>query len=287
MNMQNTVYAQTARFDGSARALTEDEMRKLAPSIFATEAHESRSQRFVPIPTIEVLRGLQREGWQPVGVRQGGTRVPGKAAFTKHLIRLRRLDDDRKYQVGDTVFETLLRNANDGTAAYNLMGGLFRIMCQNSLVVQSQKLDEIHVKHSGDAVHKVIEGTYKVLSNAEAALAAPQDWSKLRLNLDERLALAEAAHVLRFGDEEKGVGGALQPDRLLGVRRQEDKKDDLWTTFNVVQENVIRGGQSAAGTDANMRRRVFTSREVKGIDDNVRLNKALFVLGQRMAELKA
>ena len=60
-----TVYTNTARFD-HARALTEDEMRRIAPSIFATSAHESRSERFQPIPTIEVLRGLGKEGFVPV-----------------------------------------------------------------------------------------------------------------------------------------------------------------------------------------------------------------------------
>jgi hypothetical protein len=64
-----TVYTNTARFD-TARALTEDQMRKIAPSIFATQAHESRSERFQPIPTIEVLRGLMNEGFMPVGVKQ-------------------------------------------------------------------------------------------------------------------------------------------------------------------------------------------------------------------------
>ena len=38
------IYTQTARFD-TGRALTEDEMRQQAPSIFAMEAHDSRSDR--------------------------------------------------------------------------------------------------------------------------------------------------------------------------------------------------------------------------------------------------
>src|SRR5262249_22798590 len=117
---RDSVYTSTARFDGSARALTEDEMFKLAPSIFATTAHESRSAGFAPIPTIEVLRGLQKEGFSPVGVKQSLSRIEGKENFTKHLIRLRRLDDSNKLSVGGTVFEMLLKNANDGTARYSL-----------------------------------------------------------------------------------------------------------------------------------------------------------------------
>jgi hypothetical protein len=122
-----TIYTDTARFD-TGRAMTETEMRRVAPSIFATTAHESRSERFQPIPTIDVLRGLMKEGFVPVGAKQSSTRTEGKADFTKHLIRLRHVDDGKVYRVGDTVCEILLKNANDGTSAYELLAGLFRLL---------------------------------------------------------------------------------------------------------------------------------------------------------------
>lgn len=285
----NTIYApNTARFDGSARALTEDEMRRAAPSIFAIEAHDSRSDRFAPIPTIEVLRELQKEGFAPVGVRQSGTRDASKHEFTKHMIRLRRLDDARAYQIGDTVCEIILKNANDGTSAYDLMAGLFRIRCQNSLVAQTSTIDSVKVRHSGDAINKVIEGTYRVLSEAETVLAAPQDWSQIAMAHDAKLALAESAHVLRFADADGKVSTPIQPTQLLLPRRADDRSQDLWTTFNVIQENVIRGGLSArapATQDARGRRirgRQVTTRQINGIDQDVKLNKALWVLTERM-----
>jgi hypothetical protein len=281
----NTIYDARARFDGSARAMTEDEMRRKAPSIFATQAHESRSERFAPIPTIDVLRGLQEEGFYPLACRQALTRVPGKEDFTKHMIRLRRLDQDAAYKVGDTVCEIVLKNANDGTSAYDLMAGLFRIRCLNSLVAQTGTIDTVKVRHSGDVQGKVIEGTYHVLEEAQKALAAPQDWSQLTMGRDAKTVFAEAAHVLRFGDAEGNVTTPIAADQLLSPRRYDDRADDLWTTFNVVQENTIRGGLHAWGRDANNHRRRTTTREVKGIDQDVKLNKALFVLADRMAHI--
>lgn len=167
-----TVYTHTARFD-TGRAMTEDELRRAAPSIFAMTAHESRSERFQPIPTIEVLRGLMAEGFMPVDAKQSSSRIEDKANFTKHLIRLRRVDEDKVYKVGDTVCEILLNNANDGTSAYDLMAGLFRVQCLNSLVAQCGTIDSVKVRHSGDVGSKVIEGTYQVLKRAERTLAAP------------------------------------------------------------------------------------------------------------------
>lgn len=283
--MQNNVYAQSARYD-IKHALTEDEMHRIAPSIFATEAHESRSERFAPIPTIEVLRALTKEGFAPVGMKQSKTRDESRKETTKHLIRLRPVNDLAEYHVGDTVCEIILKNANDGSSAYDLMAGLFRIRCLNSLVAQTGTLDSLKVRHSGEVAKKVIEGTYRVLGEAQKALAAPADWSKIGLTDQDRGAFAEAAHVLRFGDAEGNVTTPIKPTALLRARRYDDCERDVWSTFNVVQENVIKGGVHGAGYDANKRWTSRTSRAVNGIDQDVRLNKALWILAAKMAELK-
>lgn len=282
------IYTNTARFDGTARALTETELRRAAPSIFAVHAHESRSERFQPIPTWDILKGLMGEGFMPVGAKQSRTRDAGKADYTKHLIRLRRLDGDKAYQVGDTVCEILLKNANDGTAAYDLMAGLFRVRCQNSLVSQVGTLESVKVRHSGtpEAIHgKVIEGTYRVLDQSQKALAAPADWGAINLNRDERMIFGEAVHALRF-DEDSPQREAIKPEKFLAPRRADDRAPDLWTTFNVAQENTIRGGLHGMGRDADNRQRRTTTREVKGIDQDVKLNRALWLLADKMAELK-
>lgn len=286
----------TARFDDTARALTEDEMRRMAPSIFAVEKHESRSHRFQPIPTIEILRGLINEGFSPVAVRQGNTRDETKRDFTKHAIRLRRLDDaSRSLNVGDTAFEIILKNANDGTAAYDLIAGLFRVRCKNSLVTQIGTVDSVKVRHSGSlegVQAKVIEGTFKVLDNAKYALAAPQDWSAIALNRDEQMILAESAHVLRFGaneDETRAaatIDNGVTLDSIIRPRRLADQEGNFWTQWNVMQENIMRGGLRGISTDEHGNRRRTSTREIKNIDQDIKLNKALWLLGERMAALK-
>jgi len=276
------IYTQTARFD-TGRAMTEDEMRKAAPSIFAVEAHESRSDRFSAIPTIEVLRGLAGEGFFPVAARQSGTRDMSRKEFTKHAVRLRRFDNAEKYKVDDTVFEINLKNANDGTCQYDLAAALFRIACLNSMVTQLSEVDAVKIRHSGEAVPKVIEGTYRVLQSAQLALAAPAEWSQIRMPREAQLALAEAVHTVRFADAEGKVTTPILPEQLLQARRVEDRGSDLWTVANVLQEHVIRGGDTAWGRDANNRRRRTTTRAVNGIEGDMKLNRAIWVLSERMA----
>src|SRR5689334_25239187 len=78
-----------ARVLRSEEPLTEDRMREAAPSIFAAGKHVSRSERYTYIPTIDVLRGLRKEGFEPFMVAQGSSRIEGKTEFTKHMIRMR------------------------------------------------------------------------------------------------------------------------------------------------------------------------------------------------------
>jgi hypothetical protein len=276
-----TAYQQITRYN-QGRPITEDEMRLYAPSIFAVDAHFSRSERFVPIPTIEMVRGLNQNGWVPVMAGQSIARREDKQNYTKHMVRFRRADRD--LSTHGSVVELVLRNGNDGTSAYKLDAGVFRIACLNGMVAKSEDYGNINVRHSGRALDKVIEGSYEVLQSAERVLAAPQDWSQIQLDRAERLALANASHLLRFDrDEEGNATTGVTPEQLLIPRRTEDTLTNLWTTFNVIQENAVRGGLTATSPGANRR---STTREVRGVDQNVKLNMALWALTEQMAKLK-
>ena len=266
--------------------MTEDQVRLIAPSIFAEAAHESRSDRYTYIPSVNVLRGMMHEGFLPVSARQTRTRDESRRDFTKHMIRFRR-EGAEFSGVGDTLPEVVLINSHDGTSSYHLMGGLFRLICLNGMVIADQTFASVKVAHKGDVLSQVIEGAYTVIGESVKALKAPREWSQIALQAPEREALAEAAHVLRFSNADGETDTSIRPAQLLLPRRHDDQASDLWTTFNVVQENVIRGGLTAVGRNANGRRRRTTTRAVNGIDQDVRLNKGLWVLAERMAEIKA
>jgi Domain of unknown function (DUF932) len=284
----NVSMHQAIRAQG-AEVLTEEQLRRHVPSLFAEAPHDSRSDRYAYIPSIAVMRGLMKEGFQPVAARQSRTRDADRQDFTKHMVRFRRSNAVAR-AVGDTVPEIVLVNSHDGTSSYNLMAGLFRLVCLNGLVVSAGDIAAIRVQHTGKQdkiVSQVIEGAYTVLEESIRALDAPKNWGRVQLDHRERLVLAEGAHTLRFADAEGNVATPIKPDQLLVPRRHADAPRDLWTTFNVIQENVIRGGLQGTGRDSNGRPRRSTTRAVNGIDQDVRLNKALWTLAERMAAIKA
>jgi hypothetical protein len=72
-------------------------------------------------------------------------------------------------------------------------------------------------------------------------------------------------------------------EQVLRPRRSADTAPDLWTTFNAVQENILRGGLLARNAQGSRTR----TREIRGIDQNVKLNRALWMLAEEMRHIKA
>jgi hypothetical protein len=164
------------------------------------------------------------------------------------------------------------------------MGGLFRLVRLNGLVVPDSLCETVRIPHKGDIRSLVIEGSRKVLENSAQALRAAEEWQKVMLSGEEQRAFATAAHYRRFADDDGNVTTPIEPDQLLTPRRASDRTPDLWRTFNRVQENAGKGGPSAVDRGTGRR---ATSREVRSIDGDVKLNKALFVLAEQMAAIKS
>jgi hypothetical protein len=112
------------------RPLTNDELQRIVPSAFSSDKHDSRSERYTYIPTINILDRLRDEGFQPYYATQSRTRDQDKRDFTKHMLRLRRHDQIN----GKEVPEIILLNSHDGSSSYKMIPGMFRQVCSNGLV---------------------------------------------------------------------------------------------------------------------------------------------------------
>lgn len=268
--------------------LGDDQMRRAAPSIFAEGKHISRSERYTYIPTIEVLHGLRKEGFVPFMVAQSRSRIEGKTEFTKHMIRMRHAPGGSvSTRARPEANEIILINSHDGASSYQMLAGVFRFVCCNGLVVGTVSND-VRIPHKGDIQNEVIEGAFRVLDDFEVVDAHTDAMKAVQLEPPEEMALATAALALRFGERTVEDGGGHQPApvtaaQLIEARRAEDLGRSLWTTFQRVQENVMRGGQP--GRRAQGRR--LHTRPVASIDRGVSLNRALWTLAEEMRKLKA
>lgn len=256
--------------------LSDDQIRAVAPSIFAENPHESRSERYSYIPTASVLAELRGEGFQPFMVCQTRVRHEDRREFTKHMIRLRHSSQIN----GNEANEIILLNSHDGTSSYQMVAGMFRFVCHNGLVC-GNTLADVRVHHKGNVAEHVIEGAYEVLHGFEQVQESRDAMRLITLDEGEQEVLARSALALKYDAPNKVT--PVTEAQVLMPRRFDDRGSDLWSTFNRIQENLVKGGLN--GRNAQGRRQ--RTRPVQGIDQNLRLNRALWMLAEGMQQLKA
>jgi hypothetical protein len=263
--------------------LSTEQVQRFAPSAFAVTPYHKQSSRYAFIPTSAVIDGMRDAGFLPVSASQSRTRIEDKKEYTKHMIRFRAAASlQQSAVVGESVLEAVLINSHDGTSAYKLMCGIFRFICTNGMIVADDLLESINVRHTGNVIAEVTAGSNHILEAAPKIMEVIDSWKNITLASAEQQLLAEGAHALRFPiNEETGLASTLvTPEMLLKTRRHEDASPSLWNTFNRIQENTLQGFKTSA------RGRRITARAVRSIDGDVKLNRALWTLATRMAELK-
>ncbi|EGX5146829.1 DUF945 domain-containing protein [Salmonella enterica] len=257
------------------RPLTDAELMQTVPSVFSGDKHESRSERYTYIPIINIINRLREEGFQPFFAGQSRVRDLSRREYSKHMLRLR-----REGQIdGKEVPEIILLNSHDGSSSYQMVPGLFRFVCTNGLVCGNH-FGEIRVPHKGDIVWQVIEGAYEVMGIFDKVTENMESMKSVILNQDEQYLFGKAALTVRYEDENKIP---VSPEQIITPRRREDKQNDLWTTYQRVQENMMKGGlpgRSASGKNTR-------TRAVTGIDGDIRLNKALWMIAEQFRECKS
>ena len=179
----------------SETPLSDDQIRSVAPSIFAEDKHASRSERYSYIPTASVLTELRKEGFQPFMACQTRVRDEGKREHTKHMLRLRHADQIN----GAEANEIILLNSHDGTSSYQMLAGLFRFVCMNGLVCGDAVAD-LRIPHKGDVIGHVIEGAFEVLNGFERVHEHREEMRAVTLDPGEAEVFAHAALSLKYDD---------------------------------------------------------------------------------------
>jgi Domain of unknown function (DUF932) len=242
------------------------------PSIYATHPSAKVSEKYGFIPTSVIVHALERSGFVPVKARAARSSLE-RAAFAKHLIRFRHREH-MNTQVGDWLPEVVLVNSHDGSSSYQIMAGVYRLICGNGLVV-GNSFAEARVRHTKNAPDEIVDASFRVIESLPGIADEIESMRAVRLEAGEREAFAAAALTLRYPDE-----APIRPAQLLSTRRSADTSSDLWTTFNVLQENLLQGGQRRADS----RRR---TRRISSVSEDVRLNRSLWTLAEEMRRLKS
>jgi hypothetical protein len=251
--------------------LSLDAVRQRAPAVFAPAAHERMSSKYTFIPTERVLSGLMSAGFVPVDARQTHARTSPQHA--RHVVRLRRRFET--IQLKDSIPEVVFLNSHDGTSGYQLRMGIFRVVCTNGLIVSRGAFPGYCVSHRGNVLDDVIARALDISERFEGLALQVDRMEQRALEPAEQVRFAERALTLRYPESAES---GMQPSQLLTCRRVEDQGEDLWSTLNRVQENLLRGGLSRRSTSGRLTR----TRRITAIREEVRLNSGLWDLASEL-----
>lgn len=254
-----------------ATVLDSDTLRLKARSAFASRPMSGLSQRYTVVSTASVVEALRERGWIPVEAEEQRVRNALRVGFQKHVIRFRlqsQIDSLDEWNI-----ELVLCNSFDASSAYIVKVGVYRRLCSNGLVVSDSGFEAIRFRHAGLEASEVVNASLRVIDSAPKVGARISAFRNTVLQIQDAEEFCRRALSLRYeGPDSAPIG----PRVLLHSRRKEDEANDLWTVFNKVQENLIRGGLSDNRVDKRGRLRVM--RGLSGLDSKLGLNQKLWSL---------
>lgn len=216
---------------------TKSEIRQLANSIFTTQGAPGTSDKYAHISTEKIIDDMQLLGWGVVDAKQVKARKG--EGYQKHLVVFRNNDIQITAEDGDNVFpQILLTNSHDGKNAFTFTAGLFRMVCENGLVVSSREFENMKIRHYGYSFEELQDTIKAMVEKLPLTVESLNKFRQVELSQEQALDFAKKALEVRLGDLDN-IQIDLQD--LLTPTRSEDRGNDLWSVYNVVQEKLIHG----------------------------------------------
>ena len=249
--------------------MTIEQIKSTAPAIFATTPSPKMSDKYVFVPTMDILENFQKQGWELSSVKQNGRKVHGV-----HELRLRNGDLPK---VGDCLVEAIIRNSHNGMATFSVSAGLHRLVCSNGLTVPTSLSESFNLRHQRFNLDEVKQLTDSFAGRLPLIQSSVDRMMSKELTTPEKIKFVKQAINVRW--KTGTVPASLDVMAIMYPKREEDNKNDLWTVFNVIQENFISGGLEYKSN----RGRTTTLKGLKDIMVVNKINTKLWELAEQFS----
>jgi len=258
-------------------SLTMDELKMICPEIATPEINPALRQklgitdRYVHVPTEKVIEDVMKLGWTPINAYRVNSRKK-RSGTGRHMVKFVNYDF---MEEGKTEYpELLLTNSHDGTTAFKLDVGIFRLVCSNGMVVKSQDFGSMKVRHYGYDFETIKGAVNELVEQIPDYLKQVDDMKEQKLEREQQLEFARQAAMLRFTNTtEEAIEKIVDMEDILESTRKEDDGDGLWEVFNRIQEKIVNGK-----FDYALGKKERKARPVKGFKSQVKLNQGLWEL---------
>lgn len=255
----------------SQEFLTKEQIKQKATSVFAEKGASTTSEKYSHIPTYKIIEDMEVLGWKVSDVKE--VRARKNAGYQKHLVVFRNPEIVIEGQDGDTVFpQILLTNSSDGKNAFTFKAGIFRLVCENGLVISTQDFADLKIRHFGYDFSELQKTITSMVEKLPLTVESMNKFKQTQLNDKQILKFAKQALEARFGEQEL-QRVTIDFNEFIKATRKEDEGNDLWSVFNRVQEKVISGD-----FEYGYANKIRKARRIKNFNQDLILNSKLYEL---------
>jgi hypothetical protein len=230
---------------------------------------EKLSMKYDLISTQSVVELMREEGFR---VTSSNSLKPRKRdpRCVRHFVRMRH--ESYMKEINGSVPEILVINANDGSSSLRMEAGMFRMVCSNGLIVKSHEIESARIRHVEVTAERVLAEANKVIKSAQEAARRVDLFKSRILTTTQKIEFSVLASAF--------WGGRVMPHGLLDSRRPEDNGDDLWSVFNRIQENMIKGGVVGRSVNGQATR----THGIRAMDNSIKVNMKLWEIAEEFAQ---
>lgn len=230
-------------------------------------AHPKMSPKYKTVQTNLIAKKFKDLGFVVDEVLQRKSRKGG-APYAKHMVRLSH-PTLLSSKHSDLKLQLIVTNSFDGSASFGMKLGFFRFVCANGAIV-GETLEAYRHKHNGNILEEIDHSIERIVAQAKVLSDTIDRMKETKLS---------TAQVIDFQNKAMKIRGEKVQYINYSVRRSADMEQDLYTVYNRIQEDLIRGGVESVGGSGRTR----LLREVKGIDKIKEVNEKLFDLAMTYA----
>ena len=215
---------------------------------------------------------MEMLGWKPVDAKEVKARKKETIGYQKHLIVFRNNDVVINGEDGDTVFpQILLTNSHDGKNSFQFTAGLFRMICENGLVIADTEFEDVKMRNMGYTFDDLQSMIKDMVEKLPLTVESMNRMKNVELEEERVLDLAKSLLDIRVeGTDNTYNLSAIE--EVLEVQRKKDEGLGLWEVFNRVQENIIEGNFHYKTKSGKVRQ----ARIVKNFKQDLQLNREMF-----------
>lgn len=234
----------------------------------ADQAHPKMSAKYKTVQTNLIAKKFKDMGFVVDSISKRKSRS-GDNSFGKHMVKLSHPELLKSNVHNDLKLQLIITNSFDGSSSFKIQLGFFRFVCSNGMIV-GETIEGFKHRHTGMILEELDESIERIVAQTQKLNDAITAMKNKQLT---------DAQVLEFKQEAMKLRSVKLREVQWSIRRVEDETLDLYTVYNRVQEDLVRGGTSSVSESG----RVRALREIKGVDKLRELNEKLFDLAVKYA----